>query len=69
MIQDGPSDSGLYVVYTDPEVKIPWAKRLLLMWYDGVWSYPGSDQKFRGNVYGCLRVPAMELINTENENE
>lgn len=61
LIQEGtPSRTGLYVAYVNGDVSIR-AERKFLMWMDR-WSYPGSDQNFRGHVYGWIGpLPTMEL--------
>jgi hypothetical protein len=61
-VQEGePALKGLYVAYVDDEHVTRFAKRTFLMWM-GQWSYPGSDQNFRGHVYGWVGpLPAMAL--------
>ena len=61
-IQEGiPIRSGLYVAYVNGPVEIS-ADRVLLMWFDGQWFYPKSDQAYRGHIYGYLGpLPVMPL--------
>lgn len=62
IFQDEPDQSGLYVAYINSDFTDKYADRKLLMWYDGQWTYPMSDQRFRGHVYECLGpLPTMEL--------
>ncbi len=57
-----PRNIGLYVAYVDPELDIPYAKKTLLLWIDGKWGYPGSDQNYRGTVHGWIGpLPAFQL--------
>ena len=59
---EDPVVDGLYVAYVDPDLDIPYAQKIFLMWMNNRWGYPGSDQKYRGNVYGWLGpIPAMKL--------
>jgi hypothetical protein len=52
----------MYVAYVDPDMDVPYAKKLLLMWIDGQWGYPGSSANYRGPVYGYIGpLPAMRL--------
>lgn len=64
IVQEGdPPRPGSYVVYTDGTLSHRHASRVLLMWSEGRWWYPLSDQKFRGHCYGWIGpLPAMELI-------
>lgn len=63
IFRDKPEQSGLYVVYIDSDMTTKWADRKLMMWHDNVWTYPMSDQRFRGHVYECLGpLPAMPLL-------
>lgn len=48
-----PRIDGMYVAYVEGIIE-PYTKRELLMWVYGVWSYPGSDQKYRGTIYGWI---------------
>ena len=59
-----PTVPGLYLIYTDPDVDVPFAKRELMMWTaEKRWGYLGSDQYFRGHVYGWLGpIPTMKLV-------
>jgi hypothetical protein len=49
-----PTFSGVYAVYVDDPDAAQLAKRDFLMWHDGRWSYPHSDQNFRGVVHGWI---------------
>jgi hypothetical protein len=53
-ILDQPTENGLYVAYVNPEWSIQFAKRMLLMYMDGQWSYPLSAENYRDVVYGCI---------------
>ncbi len=60
--KEAPDEPGLYLCYVNPAFKLPFAERVLLMWYDGVWTYPKSDQRFRDTVYECAGpLPTMRL--------
>jgi hypothetical protein len=60
--EDKPLVDGLYLVYTDHDVVKRFAERRLMLWSSGKWCYLGSDQFFRGHVYGCIGpFPSMEL--------
>lgn len=59
---DTPDSPGLYVVYTDSPLGLTFTVRKLLMWADGKWGYPSSDQNYRGPVYAYLGpLPIMVL--------
>lgn len=60
-----PITPGLYLIYTDPDLDVPFAKRTLMMWTaEKRWGYLSSDQYFRGHVYGWFGpIPAMKLVN------
>lgn len=61
-IFDEPTKDGLYVAYVNPDWKVPYAKRKLLMYLDGKWSYPLSDQNYRDTIYGCIGpLPALRF--------
>lgn len=61
----GNKDLVMYNVEKDPEKRGVYAVRIpilggafyedeFLVWIDGRWSYPGSDQNYRGNVHGWI---------------
>lgn len=53
--QGDPPTAGMYVAYIEPyNPGFPVARRELLLWYDGRWCYNGSDQFYRGVVYGWI---------------
>jgi len=61
---DKPEKSGMYVVYHDEGHGIPFAAKELLMWIDGRWGYPSSDQFFRPveKIVGYIGpIPALRL--------
>lgn len=65
-VENVPAQNGLYVAYVDPDMDVPFSAKLLLMWMDGRWGYPGSDQNYRGTVYGWVGpLPAMRLSEPE----
>ncbi len=46
---------GVYAVRIECDVlPLPFLRDEFLMWMNGKWSYLGSDQPFRGHVYGWL---------------
>ncbi len=59
---DTPTYSGQYVAYVksnSPEI----LDKKILTYIDGIWSHPGSDQKFRGAVYGFVGpLPAIKRL-------
>ena len=57
-----PSQAGMYVCFVEAGVS-QYPEKKLLMWYDG-WSYPSSDQKYRGIIYGWIGpLPAPSIHN------
>lgn len=62
-IQEGdPTINGMYVAYVHPDVTIPYAKKEFLIWIDNRWGYCGSDQWYRGKVYGWIGpLPALKF--------
>lgn len=65
-IQEGlPLLNGNYVAYIDDDFTPHIAKRIFLLWYDNYWSYPTSDQKFRGHIYGWIGpIPNLKLTDS-----
>lgn len=47
-----PEKDGMYVVYEDTYLRFP--KKVFLTYLDSKWSYPSSDQKFRGVIIGYI---------------
>ena len=59
---DHPKKDGMYVAYVDPDVDVPFAQKKFLIWSKGQWGHCGSDQNFRGAVYGFIGpLPALKL--------
>ncbi len=57
-----PTANGMYVVWVNDEHVKRYAKKMLLMFIDGKWGYPGSDANYRDVVYAWLGpLPALEL--------
>jgi hypothetical protein len=57
-----PPQPGLYVAYVDDNVPSGFAARRILMWHEGRWWYPHSDQFYRGCVYQWIGpLPALRL--------
>jgi hypothetical protein len=53
-IQNGPPTKiGMYVVYVDAG-NSQYPKKELMIWSDGEWSRPGSDQRQRRAIYGWI---------------
>lgn len=57
-LQD-PVKPGLYLAFTDPLAGVRTKRSIFvyqsqLIWINGKWGYPGSDQNFRGKVYAWL---------------
>lgn len=60
---DEPIEDGKYLCWVNPDLDIPFAKHIFLMWMDGEWWYTGSDTKYRDVVYGFAGpIPSMRLI-------
>ena len=60
--REKPIKEGMYVAYVDTEIDIPFAERKILLFLDGIWSYPGSSENFRGHVYAWVGpLPTIEL--------
>ena len=39
-----------------------WPDKMFLSWYEGQWYHRGSDQKYRGEVFGHLGpIPSMRM--------
>lgn len=59
---DTPVEAGKYVCWVNPDINIPFAKQIFLMWMDGEWWYTGSDVKYRDVVYGFAGpIPSLRL--------
>jgi len=60
---DVVSKNGVYVVYTQNDISsFDFADKILLVYVDGSWYYPKSDQKYRGVIYGCIGpLPAKRI--------
>lgn len=66
--EGNPTEPGMYVAYVDPDIPIPFAQKMFLMWIDGKWGYCCSSEYYRGNVYGWVGpLPAMKLTNLTQE--
>lgn len=60
-IQSGtPPGDGICACYVDNPALPVFTERKLLMWFRGEWTYPMSDQKFRGVVYGWVALPVLK---------
>lgn len=68
-IQTGtPTKVGVYVVFADSELGSPFTDRKIMMWHEGRWHYPGSDQRYRCKIHGWIGpLPIMKLT-AESEN-
>lgn len=56
-----PAEHGSYVAYVDNDMVPRFAARIFLS-FDGEWSYPLSDQRFRGRVHAWLGpLPALKM--------
>jgi hypothetical protein len=53
-IGDAPASDGLFVCYVDNDMLPAFTERKMLMWFKGEWTYPMSDQGYRGKIYGYL---------------
>lgn len=49
-----PLADGQYVCYVDNRLLPAFTERKILMWFKGQWSYPMSDQTYRGRIYGWI---------------
>ena len=58
-----PSQNGLYVAYVQPSAELSiWPDKMFLSWYETQWYHTGSDQKYRGEVFGHLGpLPSMRM--------
>jgi len=53
-VQTGePVEEGLYVTFVDALIEKN-TQRILLLYVQGLWGYPGSDQLYRGKIYGWI---------------
>ena len=60
-IGDKPSKYGMYVVYEDTNMF--YARKVLLSYVNNKWSYPSSDQLFRGNIIGYTGpLPSPKVV-------
>lgn len=51
---DDPTENGVYACRV-PRGNVPGLyEDEFLMWYDGQWGYLGSDQRYRGEVFGWI---------------
>ena len=50
IIGDTPKKNGMYIVFEDNYT--PFAKPIFLTFVNGEWSYPYSNQKYRGMIIG-----------------
>lgn len=49
-----PEFNGVYACRVDDEMIPGFLKDVFLMWFDGRWSYLGSDQRYRSEVKGWV---------------
>lgn len=49
-----PTESGVYACRVPMDGVPGFLQDRFLMWLEGAWSYPGSDQKYRGPVIGWI---------------
>ncbi len=68
-IQTGnPTEQGMYIAYTEHRHSQVLIERVLLMYVGYSWSYPSSDQLFRGKIYGWIGpLPILKLEDIESE--
>ncbi len=58
-----PASDGLFVCYVDNPLLPEFTDRLILMRFKGEWTYPMSDQKYRGMIYGYLGpLPTIKKV-------
>ncbi len=65
---DSPDATGMYIVFTESPIGDDFTDRKLLMFMKGDtpknWWYPGSDQSFRGTIYGYIGpLPILKKSN------
>jgi hypothetical protein len=54
-IQKGePKQQGTYIAYVEMNEGFPYPEKQMLMWVNGRWGYPSSDQYFRKKVFGWI---------------
>jgi hypothetical protein len=58
-----PAKNGIYVAFVESKLPgLPFRERILLMYVDEIWSYPGSSVNYRGEVYGWIGpLPALRV--------
>ena len=57
-----PVVPGQYVVYCHNQLLPNYPERKILMWFDGQWTYPMSDQRYRAPIYGWIGpIPILKL--------
>ena len=52
-----PTENGVYACRVDHPFMSGLMEDIFLMWYDGQWTYLGSDQRFRGEVWWIGPLP------------
>lgn len=58
-IDNDPTEIGVYACRV-PDMGF--SKDIFLLWFDGRWSYVGSDQRYRGHVNGWIGPLQRKLI-------
>jgi hypothetical protein len=57
-----PSETGIYACKVDHKFIPNLTSDEFLMWFEGRWGYVGSDQFYRGEVYGWIGpLPRMRI--------
>ena len=54
VIEGNPTEVGVYACRVPSQHGRFLLDDKFLMWFSGEWSYPGSDQKYRGDVIGWI---------------
>lgn len=56
-----PSMDGRYLCYTDNEFLPAFTEPKILMRYKNEWFHEMSDQRYRGRVFGWVRIPVRKV--------
>lgn len=56
-----PAHTGVYACRVPHRIAEGLKEDIFLLWFDGHWSYLGSDQRYRGEVLGFVGPLARKL--------
>jgi hypothetical protein len=59
-----PTQTGVYACRVPMDDSVLMEDKFL-MWFEGRWSYPGSDQRYRGEVIGWVGPLQRKIVKAE----